>query len=192
VTGQHAAALGALRAWAAPDEEQERLRRAYVRHLQDHPDGLLVTCVPSHLTASLLVLDESGERVLLHHHRKGGFWGQFGGHVEAGDTDLAAAALREGREESGIRGSNSNDGNHGLRLVGDGPVDLDRHALSGAFGRCGEHLDVRYAAVAPADAVPVRSAESHDVAWFPLDALPAGSVADIGRLVERARLALTR
>ena len=150
----HANALETLRGWAAPDDAQDELRRAYVRHLLDHDDGMLVTCVPAHLTASALVLDATGERVLLTHHRKGGFWAQLGGHVEETDRSLADAALREGREESGIEA---------LRLLGDGPVDLDAHELSSAFGRCGTHLDVRYAAV------------------------PAGVVADIGRLVDRAR-----
>jgi len=174
----HANALETLRGWAAPDDAQDELRRAYVRHLLDHDDGMLVTCVPAHLTASALVLDATGERVLLTHHRKGGFWAQLGGHVEETDRSLADAALREGREESGIEA---------LRLLGDGPVDLDAHELSSAFGRCGTHLDVRYAAVAPPGAEPVVSAESHDVRWFPVDALPAGVVADIGRLVDRAR-----
>ena len=174
----HASALETLRGWAAPDDAQDELRRAYVRHLLDHDDGMLVTCVPAHLTASALVLDATGERVLLTHHRKGGFWAQLGGHVEETDRSLADAALREGREESAIEA---------LRLLGDGPVDLDAHELSSAFGRCGTHLDVRYAAVAPAGAEPVVSAESHDVRWFPVDALPAGVVADIGRLVDRAR-----
>ena len=174
----HASALETLRGWAAPDDAQDELRTAYVRHLLDHDDGMLVTCVPAHLTASALVLDATGERVLLTHHRKGGFWAQLGGHVEATDRSLADAALREGREESGIEV---------LRLLGDGPVDLDAHELSSAFGRCGTHLDVRYAAVAPPGAEPVVSAESHDVRWFPVDALPAGVVADIGRLVDRAR-----
>jgi len=174
----HASALETLRGWAAPDDAQDELRTAYVRHLLDHDDGMLVTCVPAHLTASALVLDATGERVLLTHHRKGGFWAQLGGHVEETDRSLADAALREGREESGIEA---------LRLLGDGPVDLDAHELSSAFGRCGTHLDVRYAAVAPPGAEPVVSAESHDVRWFPVDALPAGVVADIGRLVDRAR-----
>lgn len=181
MTGLHPGAVETLRGWVAPDETQEGLRTAYVRHLLDHDDGLLVSCVPAHLTASVLVLDEAGVRVLLTHHRKGGFWAQFGGHVEADDESLAAAALREGREESGI---------DVLRLLGDGPVELDRHQLSDAFGRCGEHLDVRYAAVAPAGAEPAASAESLAVAWFPVDALPPEAVLDIGRLVERARAAL--
>ena len=177
-TRLHASALETLRRWSAPDDAQDEVRRAYVRHLLDHDDGMLATCVPAHLTASVLVLDQTGARVLLTHHRKGGFWAQLGGHVEETDRSLADAALREGREESGVEG---------LRLLGDGPVDLDAHELSSAFGRCGTHLDVRYAAVAPAGAEPVASEESHDVRWFPVDALPPEAVADIGRLVQRAR-----
>ena len=137
--------------------------------------------MPAHLTASVLVLDEAGERVLLTHHRKGGFWGQLGGHVEPGDESLAAAALREGHEESGIEG---------LRLLGDGPVDLDRHRLSGAFGRCGEHLDVRYAAVVDRSVTPAPSAESLDVAWWSTTALPEGTRVELSALVAAARQSL--
>jgi 8-oxo-dGTP pyrophosphatase MutT (NUDIX family) len=184
-TPLHADAVRALTDWAAPDEEQERLRSEYLEHLARHGDGVFVGCVPAHLTASAMVLDHTGERVLLTLHRKGGFWGQLGGHCEPGDRSIADAALREAREESGIAD---------LRLVGATdtvlPVDLDRHQLSAAFGRCGEHLDVRYAAVAPAGAEPVISDESDDLAWFPVEALPTGAVEDLGRLVERARAAL--
>jgi 8-oxo-dGTP pyrophosphatase MutT (NUDIX family) len=137
--------------------------------------------VPAHLTASVLVLDATASHVLLTLHRKGGFWGQLGGHCEPTDETLAGAALREAREESGI---------DDVQLVGDLPVDLDRHALSSAFGTCGEHLDVRYAAVVPAGAQPVTSDESHDVAWFPVDALPDGCV-DIADLLVRARAAVS-
>lgn len=183
MSGLHAEATRVLTGWVAPDADQERLRTAYLAHLSEHPDATSKTCRPAHLTASLLVLDPGARHVLLTLHRKGGFWVQFGGHCEAGDGSLAAAAMREGVEESGLAG---------LRLVGDGPVDLDRHALSAAFGACGEHLDVRYAALAPSGAVPVVSDESHDVAWFPVDALPEEAVGDIGRLVTRARARVTQ
>jgi 8-oxo-dGTP pyrophosphatase MutT (NUDIX family) len=179
VTGLHADALRVLAAFRAADDEQEALRTSYVAFLHAHPDGMTRGCVPAHLTASALVLDSTGAQVLLTLHRKGGFWAQTGGHCEPSDATVAAAALREASEESGI---------DGLRLVGDGPVDLDRHALSSAFGSCGEHLDVRYAVVAPAGARPLVSDESSDVAWFPADALPDGCV-DIKALVSRARRA---
>lgn len=164
------AAVGTLTAWSAPSAAQDRLRGAYLAHLAAHPDGLWRDGPSAHLTASCAVLDPSGRRVLLTHHAKADVWLQFGGHLEAGDADLAAAALREAREESGVPD---------VVLVPGGPVDLHRHALSAAFGRCREHLDVLYAGVAPADAVPVVGHESHDVAWWPVDALPAGTVADL-------------
>ena len=181
--GLHADALRTLTGWAAPDDQQGLLRSAYVEHLRSHDDGMLRSCVPAHLTASALVLDHTGEQVLLTLHRKGGFWGQLGGHCEPQDDTLAAAALREATEESGI---------DGLRLVDDAPVDLDRHALSTAFGTCGEHLDVRYAVVAPPGAEPAVSEESDDVAWFSVSDLPDTAVEDLTRLVQRARAVLAR
>ena len=174
----HGDAIGVLTGWRAPDEQQDRLRTSYLDHLRRHRDGLSRSCVPAHLTASALVVEATGEHVLLALHRKGGFWAQLGGHCEPVDATLSGAALREAGEESGI---------DGLRVLGSGPVDLDRHELSGAFGSCGEHLDVRYLVVAPPGAEPVVSDESDDVRWFAWDALPGDAVVDLSRLVGAAR-----
>jgi 8-oxo-dGTP pyrophosphatase MutT (NUDIX family) len=158
------------------------LRRAYLDHLAAHPDAVWRSGPPAHLTASLFVVDDARERVLLVLHRKGRFWVQPGGHCEPGDADLAGAALREGREELGV---------DDLTLL-PGPVDLDRHALPGAFGRCREHLDVAYAATCPGSALPRASAESEDVAWWHLDALPAGIVPDLPGRLRRLAASLRR
>ena len=174
----HEDAVRVLTDWQAPDEQQNRLRTSYLDHLRRHRDGVSRSCVPAHLTASALVVDATGELVLLALHRKGGFWAQLGGHCEPVDATLSGAALREAGEESGIEG---------LRVLGSGPVDLDRHELSGAFGSCGEHLDVRYLVVAPPGAEPVVSDESDDVRWFAWDALPGDAVVDLSRLVRAAR-----
>jgi hypothetical protein len=91
------------------------------------------------------------------------------------------AATREGREESGIAG---------LELHPQ-LVHLDRHRLLAAgFGRCAEHLDLRYAGVADDDAGFAVSEESLDVAWWPVDALPPESAHEIGPLVRAARAVL--
>ena len=129
-------ALDVLGCWPAPDEAQERLRTAYLEHLAAHPDGVAKAGPPAHLTASCLVLSADGERVLLTHHRRAGRWFQFGGHLEPADLSLWAAARREAREESGLADLDPLPR----------PVHLDRHRLDGDFGRCREHLDVRYAA----------------------------------------------
>ena len=150
----------ALDTWAAPDDEQERLRREFLARLDEGPEALRREARPSHLTASAVVLDATRTSVLLVLHAKTGLWLQPGGHVEDADASLAAAALREAVEETGVPG---------LRLLDDRPVHLERHAAP-----CGaeHHLDVRFAVLAPDGATPAVSDESLDVAWYPLDALP--------------------
>lgn len=172
----HDDASEVLRSWQAPDPDQELLRDRYVRHLEAHPDGVHRECVPDHLTASTIVLSDDGARVLLTLHAKARRWFQLGGHLEAGDVSLLAAATREVVEESA------------LDLVLDPvPVHLDEHAVPFCGGRGDvQHLDVRFLAVAGPDAVHAVSEESLDVAWWPADALPDPD-ASLVALVEAAR-----
>ncbi|MGV8979395.1 MAG: NUDIX hydrolase [Cellulomonas sp.] len=152
--------------WRPVSAGQDRLRTEYSAFLRAGPRTALDRDGgPQHVTASCFVFTADLDRVLLCLHKKGQFWVQLGGHIEAHDASVADAALREAREEGGIVG---------LRPCGTTPLDVNRHDLSAAFGRCRTHWDVGYAAVADAAASPVTSAESDDVAWWPIDALPAG------------------
>jgi 8-oxo-dGTP pyrophosphatase MutT (NUDIX family) len=169
-----------LSTWRAPDPAQEELRTSYLAHLAAHPDALWKQGPPAHFTASCLVLDHTGSRVLLTLHRKARAWLQFGGHFEPGDHDAHAAAQRETREESGIA----------TLVACPDLVQLDRHQLVGAFGRCREHLDLRFVAVADRGAATVVSAESLDVRWWPVDALPFQSGRELEPLVAVARSVL--
>lgn len=178
----HADAVRVLRDWPAPDPAQEALRRAYLAHLTAHPDGVAKAGPPAHLTASVLVLDETGSQALLTLHRKVGAWLQFGGHLEAGDRSLYAAALREAREESGLTSI----------VVHPVVAELNRHRLGGGFTHCREHLDVRYVGVARREQQPMVSSESLDVRWWPLDQLPTAAAAELGGLVAAARALLAR
>lgn len=156
----HADALGVLSAWEPPTAEQARLRDRYVAHLDRHPDGMTRACFPDHLTAGTLVLSADGDAVLLNLHRKAGRWFHFGGHCEDGDDSLAAVAEREAREESGL---------DGLALTAV-PLQLSEHTVAFCDPRGPvQHLDVRYAAIAPEGAVPATSEESLDVRWWRLD-----------------------
>lgn len=171
-------ATASLEQWQAPDAQQERLRTELLAHCAAHPGALWKQGPPVHLTASALVLSEDLERVLLTLHAKAGMWLQFGGHFEPQDPTVHAAATREAREESGIAALTLHP-----RLV-----HLDRHALlAPGFGRCREHLDLRFAGVAPDDAVHAVSEESLDVAWWPVEGLPPASRAEIGPLARAAR-----
>ncbi|WP_324649421.1 NUDIX hydrolase [Georgenia sp. H159] len=159
----HSSALAVLAGWRAPTPTQSALRARYVAHLEAEPQGVLRECYPDHLTASTLVVSADRSSVLLTLHRKARRWFQLGGHVEPGDTSLTGAALREATEESGVAG-----------LVLDPvPVQLSAHPVPFCDPRGGvTHLDVRFVATAPAGAAHATSAESLDVAWWPVDGLP--------------------
>ncbi|WP_327737286.1 NUDIX hydrolase [Streptomyces nojiriensis] len=154
-------------------EDQPELRDRYLEHLAAHPDGVYKPCTAGHVTGSALVIDPVRGRVLLTLHKKLGMWLQMGGHCEPGDRTLADVALREACEESGIAS--------GLTLLEGGPVRLDRHAIPAP---CHWHLDVQYAALAPAGAVAEISEESLDLRWFPYEEVAAVADTSVVRLLE--------
>ncbi len=161
-----------LEGWNVPSPDQARLRERYLARLAAQPGALSRPGdggPAEHLTGSALVFDETGGWTLLVHHAKGGFWVQPGGHWEAGDADLAATAVREATEETGLQ-----DWPATPRLA-----DLHRHELPTAFGRCRVHDDVLFVLRTRGRPRPRVSAESKAVEWFAVDDLPAGIVADL-------------
>ena len=166
----HRDAVASLTAWTPPDAAQAGLRERYLTHLAARADGMTRGSYPDHLTASTLVLSADRDRVLLTLHAKARQWFQLGGHCEPGDATLAAAAAREAAEESGIA-------DLALDPV---PVQLSEHAVPFCDPRGGvHHLDVRFLAVADDEDEHAVSAESLDVRWWPVDALPDDDLADL-------------
>lgn len=160
----HDSAVAALTDWAAPDSGQDTLRHAVLAFLYARADACIRECTPGHITASTLVLDDAGERVLLTLHPRVGRWVQLGGHCEDGDPDIVAAALREATEESGITGLRIDP-----RLAA-----VHVHPVTCSLGVPTRHLDLQFVAHAPTGARIIVSDESLDLRWWPIDALPEG------------------
>jgi len=152
-----------LRGWAAPDLGQSALREAFLGFLAARPDATQRACQPGHITASAVVLAADRRSVLLTLHPRIGRWVQLGGHCEPEDPTIAAAALREATEESGIFGL----------VIDPSPVHLDVHPLTCSLGVPTRHFDIRFRVIAPAGAVPAISVESDDLRFWPVDELPA-------------------
>jgi 8-oxo-dGTP pyrophosphatase MutT (NUDIX family) len=156
-----------------------RHRTTILEFLDAHPDALVRTCTDGHLTGSGLVVAASTRRILMLLHTKLRLWLQPGGHAD-GEGDLAAVALRECTEETGIEG---------LELVTPA-VDLDVHRVAPPTEPPHLHLDVRYLVLAPPGAHAPGNHESLDRRWVDLDGLADLDV-DPGTL-RLARAALSR
>jgi ADP-ribose pyrophosphatase YjhB (NUDIX family) len=167
--------LSTLDKWRPAIPGQESLRQAFLGFVAAREDACARSCEAGHVTASAVLLDADGERVLLTLHPRAGRWLQLGGHCEPEDVTLADAALREAREESGIDGL----------TIDPTPIHLDVHPITCSLGVPTRHFDVRFAVRAPRGAEPVRSDESDDLRWWPTDVLPAGS-ADLSELMNAA------
>lgn len=152
--------LEALEAHEAQDEAEARHRAAMIELLGRGPDTLTRGHFgPGHFTASCYIVDGEN-RLLLHHHRRLDRWLQMGGHIEPGETPLEAA-LREGREESGLSD---------LVPIG-GLLDLDIHPIPAGKGEPDHHhFDVRYLArTESAGSIMIDPSESNDLQWVTLE-----------------------
>ncbi|MBF6243710.1 MULTISPECIES: NUDIX hydrolase [Nocardia] len=161
----HASATELLENWKPATHPEQSVREAMLAFLGSAPRGCLREHAPGHITASAVVFSYDEREVLLTLHPRVGRWIQLGGHCEPGDETVVDAALREATEESGIAGLEVEPGLYGAQA----------HPITCSLGVPTRHLDLLFKIRAPRGAVPVRSAESTDLRWWPVDALPADS-----------------
>lgn len=162
-------------AHAPRDTPQARFEAWAWRAMLDEDGAALLTrhATPAHVTASAIVLSPDGRRTCLVLHGRMNLWVQPGGHLEPDDMTLALAAAREVEEETGLSG-----------------VVLPRiAALSRHYAPCRPevdwHLDVQHVLVSDPTA-PAVSAESRDVRWWDVDALPDDLASGVAQNVARA------
>tara|TARA_R110002072_G_scaffold59158_5_gene150765 strand:+ start:37184 stop:37726 length:543 start_codon:yes stop_codon:yes gene_type:complete len=112
-----------------------------------------------HITGSAWILDSTGKKALLTHHKKLNIWVQLGGHAD-GDANVQRVAEREAEEESGI-----------VRLETITPqiFDIDIHSIPERKGVPEHfHYDCRFLLQAQ-DETYIVSDESHDLSWISLN-----------------------
>lgn len=143
------------------ERERESLDRI-VTFVSDNTHCFERSLSIGHVTGSAWLVDVSGRRALLTHHRKLGMWLQLGGHAD-GQADVLAVALREAREESGLAM---------IEPIRTDVFDVDVHDIPARPGEPGHvHYDVRFLLRAVEDAAVQVSEESLDLAWVTVEGL---------------------
>jgi 8-oxo-dGTP pyrophosphatase MutT (NUDIX family) len=158
-----------LRLHIGTDEREEADRNAMLHLAHELADPLSRHEPSAHFTASAFVVDGDWGHTCLVQHVKLVRLLQPGGHIEAADLSVEAAALREAHEETGLAVE--------LHPIAPRPFDLDIHQIPERPGEPAHfHLDIRYLVVGCGE--PLEGA-----AWYQLGSAGDESVA---RLVAKA------
>lgn len=136
--------------------------------------------LPLHLTGSALVVDQKGGRALLRWHDRQQRFLQVGGHGDPGETSALAVALREAREETGLKDLSVVV----PRLVQ--VVIVDVRAGKGEAAH--RHGDLRYVLATGSPDAIVAESEVAVLRWLGLEeALAVVEGDSMAVLIERAR-----
>ena len=153
-----------------PCNEQEARDKAVILDFMDrNPDAYLRSNLIAHMTASAWVVNPARDRVLMVYHRIYDSWSWTGGHAD-GEEDLARVALREVREETGVRSARLLSGEIFSLEV----LTVDGHEKRGQYVPSHLHLNLTYLIEADDhDPLTVCEAENSGVQWF----TPEGALA---------------
>jgi len=150
------------------DTQEAGDRQQMLACLSTFPDVLTRENSLCHFTASGWIVNAARDQVLMVYHNIYRAWSWTGGHAD-GECDLAAVALREAMEETGL----SN-----VRLLQKEPFSLEiltvqRHSKRGQYLSPHLHLNCTYLLCADtAETVRCKPDENSGVCWMPLsDAL---------------------
>lgn len=165
-TEEERAALRASIEAFQPFNEQEAADKAVILQALDTVPDVFDRTAQAHMACSIWVVDPTHTQTLMVHHNIYNSWSWIGGHAD-GEANLAAVALRELEEETGVAGA---------RLLNSGAVyslevlTVDGHVKRGAYISSHLHLNVTYLAEAdPAEPLRIAPDENSGVKWVPLD-----------------------
>lgn len=154
--------LDKLNAYQPIDAEDAQIHQRFIEFVNQHEDCFERSLKAGHITGSAWLVDDTGQSVLLTHHRTLDIWVQLGGHCD-GNPDTLAGAMREAQEESGILE---------LAPLSQEIFDLDIHPIPARGHEPAHfHYDVRYLMQTQGNTQFVVSEESHNLAWIPMDQL---------------------
>ena len=154
-----------LEAYAPCNAQEAQDRLMMLDAIDRLPTPLTRENVFAHFTGSAWIVNPARTKVLMAWHNIYRTWAWTGGHAD-GDADLLAVALREAREETGIRD---------IRVAREGIYSLEAltvnpHIKRGKFVSAHIHLNVTYLLEADdTQAIHCKPDENSAVAWLPLD-----------------------
>ena len=150
--------LKKLYSYCPLNEEEQAAQKQTITFVESHKDCFERSCQEGHLTGSAWVENFDGTKFLLCYHKKLRNWVHLGGHPEPGEHDVLQIALREVKEESGLKN---------LICLDREIFNIVIHWFDVGKERPHFHFDICFLlkSIDPTEKIKV-SDESEDVRWF--------------------------
>ena len=149
-----------------PVNEQEKSDKELILNCINQYDDILTRdnklC---HITSSGFIVNKNRDKVLMIHHNIYNSWGWTGGHAD-GDSDLLNVALREAKEETGIKTITPINNEIASIEV----LTVNSHIKRGKFVSSHLHLSIAYILEANEDEeLFIKEDENSGVKWIPIN-----------------------
>ena len=153
------------------NEQEKRDKKVILDFIGANSDAFLRSNLIAHMTASAWIVNSLRTKTLLVYHRLFDSWSWTGGHAD-GEEDLLAVALREVREETGVK--NPRPVSEDIYSVE--VLTVDGHEKHGEYVPSHLHMNVTYLLEADeSETLHICREENSGVAWFSLEEALAAS-----------------
>ncbi len=147
------------------NEQEGRDKGLLLQYLSSGESIFSRESLGTHMSASGWVVNRAHDKVLMAYHNIYDSWAWTGGHAD-GETDLLKVAVREAKEETGIRTVRPITGDIFSLEV----LTVDGHEKKGAYVSSHLHLNVTYLLEADdREVLHKKEDENSAVGWFPVE-----------------------
>lgn len=149
-----------------PYNEQEQVdKKIMLNYIKDFDDVLTRQNEYGHFTSSAFVLNKERTKILMIYHKIYNSWAWVGGHSD-GDGDLLNVAMKEAKEETGIKNVTPISKDiYSLELI-----TVNGHEKRGKYVGSHVHLNVTYLLEATeSEEIHIKEDENSGVKWVPID-----------------------
>ena len=149
-----------------PYNEQEQVdKKIMLSYINDFDDVLTRQNLYGHFTSSAFVLNKERTKILMIYHKIYNSWAWVGGHSD-GDSDLLHVAMKEAKEETGIKKvSTISKDIYSLEII-----NVNGHEKRGEYVGSHVHLNVTYLLEANEnEEIHIKEDENSGVKWVPID-----------------------
>ncbi len=157
--------INSIKNYKPYNEQEKKDKEIILNCINIFDDVLTRNNEIAHITSSAFVVNKNRDKVLMVHHNIYNSWSWTGGHAD-GETDLLAVAIREVKEETGVKNV--------YPVISDifsiDILTVVGHIKKGKYVAPHLHLSIAYLLEADEEeALTIKEDENSGVRWVPID-----------------------